>query len=315
MVSWGGSNGVAGRVACVAGTGGGAGAGAGGGAGAGAGGGAGAGAGGGAGAGAGGAPSVGAGGSPGILAVCPDSPPSGCCPIENQVCAYSTQSCVCDRGAWTCLGCPATQPTGYFDDERLSFTCRYGNVTCSYPAPNPYHAYSPDWGCGVCPPGEPAEGEACGNVAFECRYGADTCGCVSGSWTCAAATCVPRPGAVGGERVCVGPGHYTCQFPDFDQNCVCGTINDGRRCSCPVTRPVAGQPCLLYAGTMGLANGCTYGDMTCQCVGTYGQWVCNSNVPVCPTAIPATGAACAGFLNCAYGSTLCVCDGTSWSCS
>ena len=264
---------------------------------------------------AGGAAGTGSGGNiGGILAVCPDAAPTGCCSVEYQVCTYPTETCVCDGGAWTCLACPATQPAGYYDDERLSWSCRYGNVTCSYPAPSVLHTYSTDWGCGVCPPGEPTTGVACGNVAFECRYGADTCRCLSGSWTCATASCVQRYGAGGGEGVCVGPGHFTCQFPAFDQNCVCGTINDGRRCSCPASRPASGQTCLAYAGTMGLANGCTYGDVTCQCVGGNSQWTCSSNVPICPTAMPATGAACSGFLNCSYGSTLCVCDGTSWSC-
>jgi hypothetical protein len=251
--------------------------------------------------------------------VCPDSPPSGCCAIEGLACAYPTESCICDGGAWTCLACPTMQPTGWVDnhdDERLFWSCRYGNVTCTSPAGTTTFTYGTAWGCGVCPPAEPTQRSACGNVNFECSYGADTCRCSggnAGTWTCAAPSCVPLNGADLGEHACAGPGHYTCQYPAFGENCTCGTLNDARRCSCPATRPVAGQPCLAFAGMHGKEGPCTYGDTDCSCLGA--GWTCASNVPVCPTAMPPSGATCSGFLNCNYGSSLCVCDGTSWSCS
>jgi hypothetical protein len=262
------------------------------------------------------------GGTGGVVATlvdCPNAVPSGACSVENLVCAYPTQSCVCDSGAWTCIACPASQPTNFTDadttilsEHRLSMACQYGAVTCSYPhsmsSSNPYDGSQ--WGCGVCPSAHPANSVSCGNTSFECRYGADACLCdaTTGTWKCASPVCDPPGPNLG---TCGVLGHFTCQYPDLDQTCVCGTIRNTRRCSCPHTQPAQGSACMSYSSSHGSLTDCTYGDAQCHCNGAAG-WQCTT--PQCPTAQPTPGAACTTQLTCSYGSALCACDGTGWSC-
>ena len=269
-----------------------------------------------AGAGGGGAAGTGSGGtSGGVLVACPTSPPSGACAIEYLTCAYPTGTSVCSNGVWTWFACPATRPTSTtgavpLPDPRLWMTCQYENVTCSYPRWDQYGYGGPGWGCGVCPAGRPTDGTACGNTVFECRYGIDTCACgTSGGWKCLAASCEPDRRA--GMEVCVAPGHFTCQFPALDQTCVCGTASDARRCTCPAARPAQGSSCKAYTGKAGIHGSCPYGDATCSCAGS--QWQCVD--PVCPTAIPPTGARCSTQVSCSYGASFCACDGATWSCA
>lgn len=263
----------------------------------------------------GGAAGTGGGGtSGGVLVACPASPPCGACAIEYLTCAYPTGTSVCSNGAWAWFACPATRPTGTegvetLTDHRLSMTCQYDNVTCSYPRWNMYDYGGPGWGCGVCPAGRPTDGAACGNTVFECRYGIDTCACgTSGGWKCLAASCEPDRRA--GMEVCVAPGHFTCQYPALDQTCVCGTVSDARRCTCPAARPAQGSPCKAYTGHAGVHGSCVYGEATCSCAGS--QWQCVD--PVCPTAQPSSGSSCSTQISCSYGASFCACNGATWSC-
>jgi hypothetical protein len=254
----------------------------------------------------------------GFVLECPASPPSGSCSDESLSCAYPTKSCVCSRGTWSCRDCPATRPSDGAptpDDRRMWMRCKYDNVTCSYPTGMVFGASVEyritSWACGVCPPDKPGTGEACGNTAFECSYGAETCHCGGTTgWRCAAPLCDAKASA-SNSSVCLGPGHFTCRYPEVDQNCVCGTAIDTRRCSCPATRPADGASCVALAGQDDAVGGCMYGDIKCSCVGT--RWSCP--VPVCPTAQPAPGSSCATHLSCSYGQAICACDGASWSCS
>jgi len=255
----------------------------------------------------------------GFVLECPASPPSGCCSDESLSCAYPTKSCVCSRGAWSCMDCPATRPPDGAptpDDRRIWMRCKYDDVTCSYPAGMLFGTnvvyMSTSWVCGVCPPDKPATGEACGNTGFECGYGAETCHCGGTTgWRCAAPLCDAKVSA-SNSGVCLGPGHFTCRYPDVDQNCVCGTAIDTRRCSCPTTRPADGSSCVALPGQDGAVGGCMYGDIKCTCVGGT-TWSCP--VPACPTAQPAPGSSCATRLSCSYGQAICACDGASWACS
>jgi hypothetical protein len=143
---------------------------------------------------------------------------------------------------------------------------------------------------------------------FECRYGNDTCLCNGGSWYCATPSCEAKPSGdlLGGG--CVWPGHYTCEYPNQDQNCTCADNGGGRRCSCPVSAPTEGATCLGRVGPEG--NGCEYGNKFCDCVD--GLWRCSP----CPITQPTTGASCSSpAANCTYPYGLCYCDGTSWTCS
>ena len=272
---------------------------------------------------AGGTPGTSAigGSSGGLLVTCPSGPPSGACTVDGLSCAYPTGSCLCDGGTWRCLACPQARPEnasgfsldGELYDARLFFGCSYGNITCSSPSGFFSGEFmSTAWACGACPATRPTAGNACGNTTFECQYGDETCRCSSQTWSCTTPACADDP--VGDtlrapNYGCDGtPSHYTCRYPAFDQNCVCGGML-GRRCACPSSLPLDGSACLGQ-----VRGSCQYGEVTCGC--TNGRWGCAVNPPpVCPAAQPTPGVGCTGQLSCAYGNTFCSCDGTTWSCS
>jgi hypothetical protein len=251
------------------------------------------------------------------LVACPPSPPTGCCSTEILSCAYPTKSCVCDKGTWSCLDCPATQPQGSDPqpiptDIRLAFECRYGDVTCSWPTNSLKQYDSSVWRCGVCPTDRPTTGAVCGNTGFECRYGGDSCQCdaKSGTWQCATPTCDTQPNYLG-SGACVTPGHFTCQYTDLGQSCVCGALTNVRRCTCPVALPTDGTVCLAVTDIGGKRSDCTYGDVTCTCDI---KWHCATPTPICPTPQPTAGSACSTQVSCSYPTAICACDGATWSC-
>jgi hypothetical protein len=252
------------------------------------------------------------------LGVCPASPPSGACTVEYLSCAYPTQSCLCDGGAWKCFACPAKRPDldAEFNvatvDRRLSFACVYCGLTCTFPTLRASQK-SDSWTCGVCPASRPEPGAACGNTQYQCRYGQDTCQCHGDGWSCVTPTCDLGPNR---NLQCLNEAVYTCTYADLDQNCVCGTRGNGRRCSCPTTAPTDGSTCVGFAGPEGGGSECKYGDLVCSCGSTLTTdvWACRRPPADCPTAKPTPGTACTGQVTCNYSGALCACDGATWTC-
>ena len=244
----------------------------------------------------------------GIFASCPSAAPSGACAINDQVCEYATQSCVCSGGTWACDSCPAAQPpvgTGcpigdggaeQFGGRNPSLSCLYGSVNCSCESGTSLG----QWSCGVCPTSRPAEGGACGNSGFRCSFGDDTCRCIGNRWSCNTPTCPSvhqsQPSSCAGSAA-------ACVFPALNQTCVCAGGDLSWACSCPVSLPVDGQSCVSF-----LSAACLYGERSCTCDGT---WHCQD---ACPAAAPVAGAVCHSPLSCSYGSNLCYCAGDIWHC-
>ena len=67
-------------------------------------------------------------------------------------------------------GRPRARASVPLTDHRLSMTCQYDNVTCSYPRWDQYGYGGPGWGCGVCssrtgPPTAPRAATPCSSAA------------------------------------------------------------------------------------------------------------------------------------------------------
>jgi hypothetical protein len=249
----------------------------------------------------------GRGGAPALVA-CPASRPDGACSIEKLSCTYPNGSCWCDRGNWTCIACPESQPTtaGIPCDINVSMACRYGEVTCSCPALS-----GRGQGCGICPAAPPTSGSVCGNTTFECQYDANTCACGDdGRWQCATAACPVPPGPFSSIN-CVTPGRFTCRYPNEAQYCSCDPFNaTSPVCSCPFELPTEGSACVVPGRWFDFSPPtCTYGSSTCECHD--GTWKCMAS---CPLGPPTTGAACGSMLSCSYPAAICGCDGTKWTC-
>jgi hypothetical protein len=210
---------------------------------------------------------------------------------------------------------PASTDTCNDMPSRVSLSCSYGNVTCSCEE----RSTNNPWKCGVCPALEPRTGDLCGNVpAGDCRFGDDTCRCGSdGKWTCAQAGCPMNFVSNGFVKFCPTPsGAYTCRYAAEDQDCICAPDQPpgsmAYRCSCPANLPAEGGPCLV-----GAAGACVYGDVSCSCA-SGSVWHCMSTKPPdpCPQAQPSAGDPCLVRVStCVYGSAICACNGSTWSCS
>ena len=254
--------------------------------------------------GVGGSAGVGGGSSGGIggtvaPAQCPPASPAGSCSKAGLICTYSTQTCQCLNGNWSCASCPSTQPTvgnscasgggGTGGSTNRPFECAYAAVTCSCGG-----SPGATWGCGVCPTSKPSVGASCGNSIFHCPYGNDVCTCAT-TWSCEPVMCL----SYASSARC--PSSILCEYPTLNQVCHCGP-DDSWSCSCPSVRPSEGREC------WGLTS-CDYPDGTCVC---NADWRCNTT---CPVAQPANGSACSAPLSCGYGSIFCSCDGQSWACA
>jgi hypothetical protein len=114
---------------------------------------------------------------------------------------------------------------------------------------------------------------------------------------------------------CTSPtSAYTCRYAAQDQDGLCLPNSRGvplEYVSCPASRPAVGGACIPGVR-------CAYGDVSCACSSLSRTWSCESTTPPdpCPASQPAPGAACSVRIStCAYGSRICACDGTSWSCA
>jgi hypothetical protein len=141
---------------------------------------------------------------------------------------------------------------------------------------------------------------------FECRYGGANCLCDGTTWVCSDPECID-PTPMFYTPICLSLAHFTCQYPDEGQTCMCGDRNGGPHCSCPTARPVEGNACVGPVGPE--FAGCTYGDRVCDCI--QNRWTCS----VCPVAMPVNATSCPFVANCSYPAGFCYCDGTAWTCS
>jgi hypothetical protein len=237
----------------------------------------------------------------GGMVPCPATPPDGDCDIDQQICSYSTGTCACNAGAWSCEACPAAQPANgsvCADDSTVSpRTCVYGSVTCACPLGDS------TWNCGICPATKPTSQQPCGNAPFACAYGGDNCSCTPQGWQCSTMACPKAPNS--GPIACSGV--FTCSYPAEGQICACRGYWS---CGCPAMRPTNGGPCngnIIVGDTAGM---CAYDDVVCTCPSQ--QWSCAAS---CPTAPPTDGTTCSTMLSCSYESALCACDGAAWHCA
>ena len=153
---------------------------------------------------------------------CPASAPGDgqACGNTSFSCAYGDTTCTCGSAGWRCLGTPAACPVAsMFSIPGPGTGYCHSFYACQYPVEG-QTCTCPDATCS-CPVSPPSTGGTCAGTR-QCAYGDQTCSCTSGGWQCSS--------------------------------------------SCPATAPPDGSACSSSLS-------CAYDQLLCYCGGT--AWHCS----------------------------------------